>query len=189
MELNNWKYIYKNKDKSKNQHEKLIKVACILGYFNGEKYIEEQLKSILNQKQERFSITIFISDDNSNRDFPVLKNFDLENKKNNEIYYRKLEKNIGYANNFIFSLRDINLAFDYFCFSDQDDIWYKEKIETICEDLDLNLTFAPKGVLVPHQGIDVILDEGAFGWEPSLYILAHNPLELVDRMHRLISLF
>jgi len=65
----------------------------------------------------------------------------------------------------------------------------KEKIETICEDLDLNLTFAPKGVLVPHQGIDVILDEGAFGWEPSLYILAHNPLELVDRMHRLISLF
>ena len=65
----------------------------------------------------------------------------------------------------------------------------KEKIETICEDLDLNLTFATKGDLVPHQGIDVILDEGAFGWEPSLYILAHNPLELVDRMHRLISLF
>lgn len=63
----------------------------------------------------------------------------------------------------------------------------KEKIETICEDLDLNLTFAPKGDLVPHQGIDVILDEGAFGWEPSLYILAHNPLELVDRMHRIIS--
>tara|TARA_B100001113_G_C21109744_1_gene622641 strand:+ start:68 stop:901 length:834 start_codon:yes stop_codon:yes gene_type:complete len=64
----------------------------------------------------------------------------------------------------------------------------KEKIETICEDLDLNLTFAPKGDLIPHQGIDVILDEGAFGWEPSLYILAHNPLELVDRMHRIISL-
>ena len=64
----------------------------------------------------------------------------------------------------------------------------KEKIETICEDLDLNLTFAPKGDLVPHQGIDIILDEGAFGWEPSLYILAHNPLELVDRMHRIISL-
>ena len=63
----------------------------------------------------------------------------------------------------------------------------KEKIETICEDLDLNLTFAPKGDLIPHQGIDVILDEGAFGWEPSLYILAHNPLELVDRMHRIIS--
>ena len=64
----------------------------------------------------------------------------------------------------------------------------KDNIERICEELDLNLTFAPKGELVPHQGIDVILDEGAFGWEPSLYILAHNPLELVDRMHRIISL-
>ncbi len=64
----------------------------------------------------------------------------------------------------------------------------KDNIETICEDLDLNLTFATKGDLVPHQGIDVILDEGAFGWEPTLYILAHNPLELVDRMHKIVSL-
>jgi len=62
-----------------------------------------------------------------------------------------------------------------------------EKIELICEELDLNLTFATKGELVPHQGIDIILDEGAFGWVPTLYILAHNPLELVDRMHQLIS--
>ena len=46
---------------------------------------------------------------------------------------------------------------------------------------------APKGELV-HQGIDVILDEGAFGWEPALYVLAHNPLELVDRMHRIVSM-
>ena len=129
MELNNWNCIYKNKENSKNQFKKLINVACVLGYFNGDKYIKEQLQSILNQKQENFSITIFISDDKSNRNFPLLKHFDLNNKKNNEIYYRKLEKNIGYANNFIFSLRDINLEFDYFCFSDQDDIWMQNKIE------------------------------------------------------------
>ena len=63
----------------------------------------------------------------------------------------------------------------------------KDAIETMCEELDLNLTFSTKGELSPHQGIDIILDEGAFGWEPALYILAHNPLELVDRMHRIIS--
>ena len=51
----------------------------------------------------------------------------------------------------------------------------------------MNLTFSNKGDLTPHQGIDVILDEGAFGWEPALYILAHNPLELVDRMHQIIG--
>jgi len=62
-----------------------------------------------------------------------------------------------------------------------------EKIEVICEELDLNLTFATKGELTPHQGIDIILDEGSFGWVPALYILAHNPLELVDRMHQIIT--
>jgi predicted fused transcriptional regulator/phosphomethylpyrimidine kinase len=64
----------------------------------------------------------------------------------------------------------------------------KEAVESICEDLDLNLTFAPEGKLQSHQGIDVILDEGGFGWEPSLYILAHNPLELVDRMHQICAM-
>ena len=62
-----------------------------------------------------------------------------------------------------------------------------EKIELICEELDLNLTFATKGELTPHQGIGIILDEGSFGWVPALYILAHNPLELVDRMHQIIT--
>jgi len=85
MELNNWKYVYKKNEKSKNKFKKLITVACVLGYFNGEKYIKEQLQSILNQKQDIFSITIFISDDNSNRNFSLLENFDLENMKNNEI--------------------------------------------------------------------------------------------------------
>jgi hypothetical protein len=63
----------------------------------------------------------------------------------------------------------------------------KSSVESICEDLDLNLTFAPKGKLQSHQGIDIIFDEGGFGWEPSLYILAHNPLELVDRMHQICA--
>jgi hypothetical protein len=63
----------------------------------------------------------------------------------------------------------------------------KSSVESICEDLDLNLTFAPEGKLQSHQGIDIIFDEGGFGWEPSLYILAHNPLELVDRMHQICA--
>ena len=62
-----------------------------------------------------------------------------------------------------------------------------ENIELICEELDLNLTFATKGDITPHQGIDLILDEGSFGWIPMLYILAHNPLELIDRMHQIIT--
>ena len=35
--------------------------------------------------------------------------------------------------------------------------------------------------------MDIILDEGGYGWEPSLYVLAHNPLELIDRTHQIAA--
>jgi len=61
------------------------------------------------------------------------------------------------------------------------------RVMSCADELGLSLAHAPKGDLEGESKTDVILDEGAFGWEPSLYILAHNPLELVDRMHRIIS--
>jgi len=49
---------------------------------------------------------------------------------------------------------------------------------------------APKGIIEKSSTkIDILLDQGAFGWEPSLYILAHNPLELIDRCHQVLSKF
>ena len=35
--------------------------------------------------------------------------------------------------------------------------------------------------------IDVVLDVGDFGWEPSLYVLGTSPLDVVDRCHTLIT--
>ena len=65
---------------------------------------------------------------------------------------------------------------------DQGDINY------ISDELDYKLGLAPKGQLQAHAGrLDIILDEGAFGWEPSLYILAPNPMDLIDRTHAIID--
>ncbi len=65
---------------------------------------------------------------------------------------------------------------------DQGDINY------ISDELDYRLGYANKGVLQPHDGrLDIVLDEGAFGWEPSLYILGPNPMDLVDRTHAIID--
>lgn len=110
--------------------ENKISIACVLAYFNGQKYIEEQIQSIINQTIENASITIFISDDKSEKEFPFLNNLKLNNKFNLKIYYRKLDKNLGYAKNFLYTLRSINSKFDYYCFSDQDDIWDNQKIIT-----------------------------------------------------------
>ena len=43
---------------SKSNLRKRTKVAFFLAYFNGTKYINEQLQSIINQKQEFFDLSI-----------------------------------------------------------------------------------------------------------------------------------
>ena len=63
-----------------------------------------------------------------------------------------------------------------------------KKITKACEEFEWAVTTATKGSISRDAGfIDVIVDPGDFGWEPTLYILANNPLELVERAHNLIS--
>ena len=125
-----WDLIINNVKESEiiNPEDK-VSIACVLAYFNGAQYIKDQIQSIISQKLINSNLTIFISDDNSEEEFPNLDDLAIHNRFQLKIYYRKLHKNIGYAKNFLFSLRSIGSEFDYYCFSDQDDIWLNNKIE------------------------------------------------------------
>lgn len=61
-------------------------------------------------------------------------------------------------------------------------------IESVCNEMSWKLGFAPKGEL-RHSAktLDIILDEGSFGWAPSLYVLSENSLDLIDKTHRIID--
>ena len=64
-----------------------------------------------------------------------------------------------------------------------------EKVRKACEQLGYSFALAPKAEITSETNrFDVLLDDGDFGWEPTLYIVAHNPLELVDRTHQLTAL-
>ena len=109
-----------------SQIEKLDSVAIILGFYNDKKYINAQVQSIFEQTHK--NIKLFIFDDNST--FKLTKSFlklTPENKKKLSIIRRK--KNIGSAKNFLFALKEIKDDFAYYGFSDQDDIWEKDKIQ------------------------------------------------------------
>ena len=109
-----------------SQIEKLDSVAIILGFYNDKKYINAQVQSIFEQTHK--NIKLFIFDDNST--FKLTKSFlklTPENKKKLSIIRRK--KNIGSAKNFLFALKEIKDDFAYYGFSDQDDIWEKDKIK------------------------------------------------------------
>ena len=100
------------------------KVAVILGFYNGNNYIEEQIKSILNQNFK--NIDIFIFDDNSKKKLES-KKLKINNKKC-KIKITKRKKNLGYAKNFLLGLKEAGNEYDFYSFSDQDDIWEKDKI-------------------------------------------------------------
>ncbi len=103
-----------------------LKVAVILAFYNGNKYLDEQLKSIFSQTHK--NIKIFIFDDKS-KDGINKSIYAFNNKLNNRISIIKRPQNIGYAKNFLYGMRDIDEKFDFYAFSDQDDIWEKNKIE------------------------------------------------------------
>lgn len=103
-----------------------IKIAVLLAAYNGEKWIEEQIKSILNQKGVH--VTIFISIDPST---DGTRKF-LETRYENStqiIILKDVGSFGGAAKNFFRLIRDIDFSdFDYIAFADQDDIWFSDKL-------------------------------------------------------------
>ena len=98
------------------------KIDILLATYNGEKFLKEQLDSILNQTYE--NIRIVISDDASTDGTRgILKEY--ENNKKIEIYYQ--DENLGSTANFEFLLSKVTSK--YYMFSDQDDVWFNDKVE------------------------------------------------------------
>lgn len=101
----------------------MIEVAVMMSTYNGELYVKEQIMSILGQVG--VNITLFIRDDgSSDKTIDIIKDFE---KQNDNIHFIK-GKNIGLGNSFMHILYETPENYDYYAFSDQDDIWDKEKI-------------------------------------------------------------
>lgn len=103
------------------------KVAVLLSSYNGEQYIEEQLTSIVNQSYE--NIEIYIRDDcSTDQTVQVIRKF----LKYKNVHFIQGEKNLGYPEGF-YNLMGMDINADYFSFSDQDDVWEKDKIKNAVE--------------------------------------------------------
>lgn len=106
------------------------KVIILMSTYNGSKYIKEQLDSILNQTYK--NIEIIIRDDGSKDDtVKILEEY--KNKCKQIKYYQG--KNIGPARSFIELIKNVPEN-NYFAFSDQDDVWLKNKIERAVEKIE-----------------------------------------------------
>ena len=98
-------------------------IDILMATYNGEKYLKEQIDSILNQTYKNFRL--IISDDCSkDATKNILKEYE---KKDDRITVYIQEKNIGVTKNFEFLLNKVENEF--YMLSDQDDVWFKDKVE------------------------------------------------------------
>lgn len=104
------------------------KIAILMATYNGEKFIFQQLESILNQTYKNFDL--IIRDDGSNDStVSIIKRF--KKKYNNIIFLKNNSSKHGQLLNFsiLFNYAFSKKIYKYFMFSDQDDIWFKDKVE------------------------------------------------------------
>lgn len=107
------------------------KLAIILSAFNGEKYIAEQIESIMSQSFSDFDL--FIHDDGSTDSTPQIINEYANTYENIKIIVDK--KGLKYPACFIEMLKNIS-GYRYYAFSDQDDVWDKDKLFDAIQCLD-----------------------------------------------------
>jgi len=98
------------------------KVAVVMATYNGARFIEQQLQSIVNQTYP--NIEIVITDDCSTDDtYNIIQHYASQHT-NITCYLNR--RNIGYVKNFEKAIK-LSTA-DYIALSDQDDIWHPGKI-------------------------------------------------------------
>lgn len=106
----------------------LEKVQILLSTYNGERFLREQLQSLLNQTYP--NLEILIRDDGSLDSTALILQEYADNYSNIHVY---LEENVGAVNSFFKLLSRCDA--DYAAFCDQDDVWFPEKIERAVEKL------------------------------------------------------
>lgn len=102
----------------------MIKVAILLAAYNGSKWINEQIDSILSQKE--VDITIYVSCDlSTDNTLEIINSY----PKGKVILLSYGKKFGAAAPNFYRLINDVSFnEYEYIALSDQDDIWLDDKI-------------------------------------------------------------
>lgn len=100
-----------------------LKIDILLSTFNGSKYLDAQIQSIVSQSYINFSL-IVRDDASTDATLEILQKWKSLDRR---IYIVQGNKNIGAALSFTELVKNSNA--DVLFFSDQDDIWLKDKIQ------------------------------------------------------------
>lgn len=110
----------------KSEQTNLPRVLVLMAVYNGAQYLQEQIESILTQKN--VDVTLLIVDDCSQDNSLAICNAyacEFEN-----VIVRENANNVGCTPNFMNALYSSDCdGYEYFAFADQDDVWLPEKLD------------------------------------------------------------
>ncbi len=104
------------------------KINVLLSSYNGEKYIREQIESILGQTYG--DVTLYVRDDGStDGTIDILREYEGQGR-----LILEQGTNVGFIDSFLWLVENCGGA-DYYAFSDQDDVWLPNKLAMAVEKL------------------------------------------------------
>lgn len=108
-----------------------MKISVVIATYNGEKYIKEQIHSIIHQTR-KIDELIICDDNSSDNTISIIEKCLNDLSITTKIY--KHSKNQGVLNTF---REGISLATgDIIFLSDQDDVWLENKVQLFCDAFD-----------------------------------------------------
>ena len=138
-------------------------ITILMATYNGEKYVAEQIESVLHQTYTEFQL--YIRDDAStDNTLAILKEY--QNQYPEKIHVQANEKNTGNAkHNFIKLMIDHHD--DYIMLCDQDDVWLGTKIEhTLAKVKEMERQFGTNMPIAVHTDLTIV-DESLNILKPS----------------------
>jgi len=126
---------------------KLVSIAMCT--YNGERFLKEQLDSILSQSYT--NLELIITDDcSSDKTIKILEQYQ---KIDTRIKIYQNEENLGFSKNFEKAISLCNG--EYIALSDQDDIWKKNKIEKFLLEIKDNVLIYSDAILIDKKATEL----------------------------------
>ena len=120
-------------------------ISIAMCSYNGEKYIKEQIDSILNQTYTDFELVI-TDDGSSDKTIDIIHEYQ---KIDSRIKLYENEENLGFVKNFE---KAISLCSgDYIALADQDDFWKRNKLEVFSKEIGENVMIYSDAILMDEN--------------------------------------
>jgi glycosyltransferase involved in cell wall biosynthesis len=101
------------------------KVSVIIPVYNGEKYLQETIESVLNQTYQDFEI-IIVDDASTDGSPEIIKSFIKKYPDKIKVFWHKKNKGCPAATK---NTGIKHAKGDFIAFLDQDDVWYPDKLK------------------------------------------------------------